>query len=98
MNEILKFLSRRRHAYVALFNSPYGKVVLEDLAAFCRARESVFHPDSRVTDVMIGRREVWDRIRDHLNLSDEELYSLATGAPAQARQSKQVEADDEDFS
>jgi hypothetical protein len=50
--------------------------VLKDLAKFCRAHESTFHKDPRAHAVMEGRREVWLRIQNQLNLTDEELWAL----------------------
>lgn len=75
-----EFVSQRRTEYVRTFITPAGELVLEDLAKFCRANESTFHPDARVHAVMEGRREVWLRIRAHLDLSDEALWAMF-GAP-----------------
>jgi hypothetical protein len=75
------YLSRRRTAYVKTFTGPFGGEVLEDLAKFCRATETTFHPDPRVHAVAEGRKEVWLRIQRHLQLSDDQLWALH--APAQ---------------
>lgn len=53
-----------------------SRVVLEDLAKFCRANESTFHLDDRAHAVAEGRREVWLRIQHHLQLSDAQLWEL----------------------
>lgn len=74
--EAQRFLAQRRTAYTRTFNTPGGQEVLEDLAKFCRAHESTFHPDARVHAVAEGRREVWLRIQQHLNLNDEELWRI----------------------
>ena len=74
------FVSERRTDYVTALNSPHGQKVLEDLAKFCRANETTFHPDARVHAALEGRREVWLRIRAHLDLSDQQLWELF-GAP-----------------
>jgi hypothetical protein len=50
--------------------------VLEDLAKFCRAHETTFNPDSRLNAVLEGRREVWLRIQNYLELSLDEIYDL----------------------
>lgn len=68
------FLARRRTAYIKTFLSPYGEEVLRDLAKFCRATDSTYNPDPRIHALLEGRREVWLRISQHLNLSDEELW------------------------
>jgi hypothetical protein len=68
------FLRKRRMAYVQTFKGTAADIVLRDLAQFCRAHESTFHPDPRAHAVAEGRREVWLRIQNHLQLSDEELW------------------------
>lgn len=76
------FLFRRRNAYCKTFlqmdgrPAPYAEEVLADLAKFCRANETCFHSDPRVNDALTGRREVWLRIQQHLNLSDEQLQRI----------------------
>ena len=50
--------------------------VLSDLAKFCRASETTYLPDQRLSDVLIGRREVFLRISHHLHLSQEQLWEL----------------------
>lgn len=74
------YLARRRHAYVNVFNldSDQVAIILEDLAKFCRAHSSTFHPDPRVHAALEGRREVWLRIQQHLQLDDETLWRLKT--------------------
>lgn len=74
-----QYLAQRRTAYVKTFVNPFGEEVLQDLARFCRANESTFHPDARVHAALEGRREVWLRIQQHLNLSDEELWRVFGG-------------------
>jgi hypothetical protein len=73
------FLSRRRQAYARIFNrdnDPLGDraIVLDDLMKFCRFGESVFDPNQRKTDVLIGRQEVLHRILDHAGLDLETLF------------------------
>lgn len=70
------FLARRRTAYVKTFLNPFGQEVLTDLAKFCRAHETTFHPDARAHAVAEGRREVFLRIQKHLQLSDEQLWAI----------------------
>jgi hypothetical protein len=82
------FLSARRTNYVRTFSNPPGQEVLIDLAKFCRAFESTFHPDPRVHAVMEGRREVWLRIQQHLQLTDAELWAKF-GQPNQAHQQQE---------
>jgi hypothetical protein len=70
-----EFLSTRGQAYQNTFSGIYGERVVTDLAKFCRAKETTFHPDPRVEAVMQGRREVWLRIAAHLNLSEKDLWT-----------------------
>lgn len=70
------FVSARRNAYCKTFLTPYGDDVLKDLARFCRADVSTFHPDARLHAVAEGRREVWLRIQQQLRLSDEQLWQI----------------------
>lgn len=79
-SEAQRFVAQRRTAYVKTFDTPFGAEVLQDLAKFCRATESTFHPDPRVHAVAEGRREVWLRIQQHLKLSDDDLWR-AFGGP-----------------
>lgn len=72
------FLFRRRRAYRLTFNpeEQSDQDVLADLARFCRANESTYHPDPRMSCVLEGRREVFLRIAQHLNLSEEDLWAI----------------------
>ena len=71
-----QFLAQRRTVYSQTFRTSFGEKVLEDLAKFCRAHESTFHPDPRVHAVLEGRREVFLRIMEHLQFNDDQLYHL----------------------
>lgn len=83
LDAALGFLRRRAHAYRVTFTGPLAEETLADLAKFCRATESTFHPDARAHAVAEGRREVWLRIQHHLKLSDDELWKrYGQGAPA----------------
>lgn len=72
----------RRYAYLQIFKGPHGEVVLKDLARFCRAHESTFHPDARTQALLEGRREVWLRLQHHLKLSPDQLWEHYSGRPA----------------
>ena len=73
LNWIRSFLSERQTSYQLTFKTPQGERVLEDLARFCRAVEPTFHEDPRIHALLEGRREVWLRIVNHLNLAPEDL-------------------------
>lgn len=72
------FLTDKKTAYQFTFNpeSIHAKAVLKDLARFCRANESTFHTEDRVHCALEGRREVWLKIQNYLNLTPEELSEL----------------------
>jgi hypothetical protein len=78
------FLQGRKGAYCRVFN-PEGRdsrLVLEDLARFCRAHTSTADADPRISARLDGRREVFLRIAQHLNLDMETLWSLYGGPTA----------------
>lgn len=74
-------LRKRRLAYQLTFkhNNYAAQEVLMDLAKFCRANESTYHPDPVIAAALVGRREVWLRISNHLNLTSEQLFALYNG-------------------
>lgn len=75
---------RLRRAFVNAFGTPSGQMVLADLEKFCRANETCFDTDARVNAALEGRREVWLRIQQHLNLSSEDLFQLYSGRNVQS--------------
>lgn len=78
---LFDFIKRRRHAYQLTFqhNNYAAQEVLIDLARFCRANETTFHSDPRISAVLQGRHEVWLRIANHLHLTSEQLFALYNG-------------------
>lgn len=75
----IEFLRGRSRDYHHALLSPAGQRVLEDLAKFCRANTTCFDPDPRIHAVLEGRREVWLRIQNHLNMTPEDLFILLNG-------------------
>lgn len=74
-------LLRRRSNYRAAFESVPGRQVLADLKRFCGDSPVVVSPitrtvDTHATAIRIGRREVLDRILQHLSLDDAALARL----------------------
>lgn len=69
-------LRRKQESYQAVFQGPQADVVLDDLAQFCRASESTFHPDPRLAAMLDGRREVFLRIQEYLKLPPEALLAI----------------------
>lgn len=82
MSEIIDGIKRvllsRKQAYERTFDSKNADsmIVMKDLARFCRADKSTFHEDPRVAANLDGRREVWLRIQQYLNLSSDELWEI----------------------
>ncbi len=72
-----EFLFSRQRAYKMTFGleNIQVKTVMADLEIFCRAKNSTFDPDARVQALLEGRREVFLRIQDHLNLSSDKLWT-----------------------
>lgn len=82
LDKIRIALGERRYAYRKTFQGPLAEVVLKDLARFCRGHESTFHADPRAHALAEGRREVWLRISQHLQLNEQQLWELYAGRPA----------------
>jgi hypothetical protein len=76
-----QFLASRALAYRRVFalDNRDARMVLADLAKFCRATKSTAHADPHVAARLDGRREVFLRIAEHLNLTTDELYRLYGG-------------------
>lgn len=72
------WLRGRRRDYQMVFGTPAGDRVLEDLATFCRANATCFHPDPRMHAIAEGRREVWLRIMQHLQFTEDQMFDFFT--------------------
>ena len=78
-------VKKRAINYKLASNEPAFQDMMMDLGLFCRARESCVALDKNgkvdvhMTFVLEGRREVYQRILDHCNLTSKELYALFTG-------------------
>ena len=87
---IIDFISGRSSAYRTVFGKAdrgAQRAVARDLAKFCRGNETCFHEDPRIHAVMEGRREVYLRIINHLNLSPQELLAIySPGTPFEKEQ------------
>lgn len=73
-----EWLRSRQLAYQRVFlgHGVDTDIVLKDLAKFCRAHESTFHVEHSASDRLDGRREVWLRIQQHLQLTDQQLWDI----------------------
>jgi hypothetical protein len=78
LSKIKSLFKSRKLAYCRTFNKEdqADRAVLQDLAKFCRAYDSTFAKDDRLSLMLEGRREVWLRIQQYLQLSNEEIYEL----------------------
>lgn len=71
---------QRWSAYRQFLRQPAGQIILADLAKFCNANATSFRQaDPHTTAFNEGKRAVWIRIQQHLNLTDEELYAILGG-------------------
>lgn len=70
------FIRGRQVAYMMVFKKDDKAVelVLKDLAKFCRANTTCFHADERIHANLEGRREVFLRIMEHINLTPDEYW------------------------
>jgi hypothetical protein len=85
-DEAIQVWTDCKRAYQLAFNTPAGEAVLIDLMPFCRARETCVVPGDRDrTYVLEGRREVYLRIRDYLDLTPEQLVEKYTTPVPQER-------------
>ena len=85
LEQAMDFIRNRKRCYQLTFqlNQPANVEVLEDLARFCRAKESCAIPgDHDRTMLLLGRQEVWLRLQQHLQLPPEVLFSLYNGGTA----------------
>jgi len=88
VDDTMDFLRDRKRSFQLTFNlnQPADVAVLRDLAVFCRANESCVVPNDRDRTLLLeGRREVWLRIQQHLNLTPEQLFALYSGKSPQQR-------------
>jgi hypothetical protein len=78
LSKIKNLIRSRAYAYRMVFSpeNKYTSDVLKDLAKFCRAHESTFHSDARKHAALEGRREVFLRVMEHLNLTEEQIFEL----------------------
>lgn len=79
ISQTLDGLAERKKNYQGI---PQG--VLDDLRGFCRADRTTFHEDPRVSAALEGRREVWLRIQQHLELTPDQLLVLYSGGQLSA--------------
>jgi hypothetical protein len=74
-----RFLNTRRDAYARTFSGPVAEPVLKDLATFCFAHGLPRFECESDFFMAEGRRQVWQRIAEHTNLTEEQLWDLYDG-------------------
>lgn len=76
--QTLDFIGRRKKSYQSIFGpaGAAGSEAVQDLAKFCFATKTTADPNRDLSLIKQGRREVWLRICEHLNLQPEELAAL----------------------
>lgn len=82
--DMIAYFTDTKRAFMLTFQltQPANIMVLTNLAKFCRANESTFHPDARIAANLDGRREVWLHIQKYLSLSPEQIAQLSAGNSA----------------
>lgn len=71
-----KDIDARQKAYKTAFGGEPGKEVLKDLAVFCGSQRSSFSSDPLEMAFREGRREVFLRIQQHLNITEDDIWNL----------------------
>lgn len=92
------FLQQRKRAYMISLGDPNNRAaqaVLKDLARFCYATDSCMVADVRVHAFNEGKRAVWLRIQQHLNLPEHDLYTLYGGPKVDPQVIHQPNGDDD---
>ena len=81
IDKAMNFLRNRVRDYAQTFgeSNEHAQDVLRDLEKFCRANDTTFHLDPRKHALLEGRREVYLRIRDHLDLPIDKLFKKYNG-------------------
>lgn len=74
----LDLIRYRKQAYRHQLDTEnkFARIILADLFHFCRGGKSTFNPDPQIHALLTGRKEVFQRIMDNLNLSESDLYEL----------------------
>jgi len=79
------YIARRARAYKAVFTAGERTqsdidIVLADLLVFTRAMSTPWHDNQRKQDALIGRGEVFYRIKSNARLDNDTLFLLLTDA------------------
>ncbi len=72
----IQMLDKRRRAYADVFSHPNAERVMADLKRYCRGGASTFANDPYKSAFLQGRQDVFNRIIDQLNLTEEQIAAL----------------------
>jgi len=67
---------RVKNAYRSLKETRAGLVILRDLAKTCNAASTTFDKDPHKQSFNAGKRQVWLRIQNMINVPDDELWKM----------------------
>jgi hypothetical protein len=78
LSKVRQLIRGRKYAYQMVFDkqNKFTEVVLKDLARFCRAHDTTFDKDPRRHAALEGRREVFLRIQEYLQLTEDEILNI----------------------
>ncbi len=77
-DEALKYFADLKTAYQTRFGNAQPNPVMDDLMTYCHATRSCFHTDAGIERVLLGRNQVYLRIKEFLDLTPEQLVALNT--------------------
>ena len=85
VTRVQQALRDRRNAYLRFFGGTGvdgdKRLVMEDLRRFCRGETTAWDADPRVHALLTGRQEVYQRIKDHLELTFDEMWERYNRTP-----------------
>lgn len=85
VEEAKQLLRDRKNAYTRFFNgagiASDKRLVMDDLRRFCRGEQTAWATDPREHALLTGRQEVWQRLKDHLDLSFDDLWERYNKVP-----------------
>ena len=80
----VRYLDQRKRSYLfglpALLRkqkpTPDAAMMMADLTRFCRATTDTLGATTEGTYILIGRRQVFNRLMQHLHMTPEQLFEL----------------------
>jgi len=86
MRAVADEIEARKLAYIHVFargtpSDEDRRIVMEDLARFCRGGTTPWHENDRIHCLLTGRHEVFVRVSEHINLNTAQLVRKYTTKP-----------------